>query len=145
MAAKVRSFEDLRVYQKARQLVKAVYEVTCHAAFRRDFSLTDQMRRAAVSIVSNIAEGYERGSNVEFVRFLCIAKGSCGEVRAQVGVAHDLRYITDEEKEDLINRCREISKMLAAFIEYLKQGRFSGQKYKQPTAAPDSPGLKLET
>jgi len=76
MGEAVKAFEDLRVYQAARQLVKRVYDLTRQTAFRTDFSLTDQIRRAVVSIVSNIAEGYERGSNIELIQFLYIAKGS---------------------------------------------------------------------
>jgi four helix bundle protein len=142
---KVNAFEDLRVYQRALQLVKMIYNLTRHAPFHRDFSLTDQIRRAAISVVSNIAEGYERGSNVEFIRFLYIAKGSCGEVRAQLGIAGDLGYLSDAEKEDAAKQCREISKMLASFIEYLKQGKFPGQKFKQPSQDPYPCDLKPET
>ncbi|MDO8137782.1 MAG: four helix bundle protein [Candidatus Brocadiales bacterium] len=80
---KAEGFEDLVVWQKARELVKRVYELTKGKEFARDFSLVDQLRRASVSVLSNIAEGFERGSNVEFIQFLYVAKGSCGEVRAQ--------------------------------------------------------------
>jgi len=132
MPDKVNAFEDLRVYQSGRQLVKNVYDLTRQGKFRRDFSLTDQIRRAAVSVASNIAEGYERGSNVELIQFLYIAKGSCGEVRAQIGIAHDLEYVSDAEEDQVITQCREVGRMLASFIEYLKKGKFPGQKFKQP-------------
>ena len=90
MSDKVRNFEDLAVYQKARVLVREVYQITREESFARDVGLCDQIRRAAVSVVSNIAEGYERGSNTELIQYLYIAKGSCGEVRAQFMIACDL-------------------------------------------------------
>ena len=136
MTAKVNRFEDLRVYQSGRELVKAVYEVTRRESFREDFSLTDQIRRAAISVMSNIAEGFERGSAIEFIQFLYIAKGSCGEVRAQIGIAHDLGYISASEQEHIVERCQKVSRMLASFIEYLKKGKFPGQKFKQPPRKP---------
>lgn len=76
------SFEDLKVWQKARELANLIYSVTRQETCSRDFGLVDQIRRAAVSVISNIAEGFERGSYTEFIQFLYIAKGSCGEVRA---------------------------------------------------------------
>lgn len=77
-------FEDLHIYQRARELVNAIYTVTRDSDFRRDSSLVDQIRRVSVSIMSNIAEGFERGGKAEFIQFLYIAKGSCGEVRGQL-------------------------------------------------------------
>ena len=91
---KAQEFEELNVYQRARELTNRVYEVTRNGAFARDFGLVDQIRRASVSIMSNIAEGFERGTNAEFVQFLYIAKGSCGEVRAQVSIAFYQKYIS---------------------------------------------------
>lgn len=82
-----RSFEELHVYQRARDLANAVYAITRTGPFARDFGLADQIRRAAVSVMPNIAEGFERGTSTEFIQFLYIAKGSCGEVRAQLQLA----------------------------------------------------------
>ncbi|HTW92019.1 MAG TPA: four helix bundle protein [bacterium] len=126
---KGKRFEELIVYQRARGLVNEVYALTRRPAFAKDWGLADQIRRAAVSIMSNIAEGFERGSNVEFVQFLYIAKGSCGEVRAQLTVAMDQGYITEAECERLSDTCRIISGMLSSFINYLKGAKLQGPKF----------------
>src|SRR5689334_12696555 len=94
-------FEDLMTWQKARVLVARVYEVSRSRGFGRDFELRGQIRRAAVSVMSNVAEGYERGSDREFRRFLRIARGSCGEVRSQLYVALDQGYLQQHEFDDL--------------------------------------------
>jgi four helix bundle protein len=106
-----------------------VYALTRRPAFAKDWGLADQIRRAAVSILSNIAEGFERGSNVEFIQFLYIAKGSCGEVRAQLAVAVDQGYLAANECERLADTCRVISGMLSSFIEYLKGAKLQGPKF----------------
>jgi four helix bundle protein len=124
----VQKFEELNVYQHARELANGIYAVTRQAAFARDASLVDQIRRAAVSVVSNIAEGYERGTTTEFVQYLYYAKGSCGEVRAQLGLAADQKYLTDSDCEGLTGQCRLVSGMLHNFIEYLQGSRMPGQK-----------------
>jgi four helix bundle protein len=124
----VQKFEELNVYQQARDLTNGVYAVTRVAAFSRDVSLVDQIRRAAVSVVSNIAEGYERGTTTEFVQFLYFAKGSCGEVRAQLEIARDQKYLSDSDCEKLQGQCRLVSGMLHNFIEYLQGSRMPGQK-----------------
>jgi four helix bundle protein len=127
--SKGKRFEELVVYQRTRVLVKEVYALTRRPAFAKDWGLADQIRRAAVSIMSNIAEGFERGSNVEFVQFLYIAKGSCGEVRAQLTVAMDQGYVTEVECERLSDTCRVISAMLSSFINYLKGAKLQGPKF----------------
>jgi four helix bundle protein len=125
---RAQGFEELNVYQRARELTNRIYQLTRDGAFARDFGLVDQVRRASVSIISNIAEGFERGTNPEFVQFLFIAKGSCGEVRTQVSVAFDQQYISKEDYEDLTDRCRRISAMLANLISYLRQPRVSSRR-----------------
>jgi len=90
-------FEDIEVWRKGGELVKAVYLLTSFGAFSKDLGLKDQIQRAAVSITSNIAEGYARRGNKEFVKFLWIAKGSAAEVQSQLHNARDLGYITDEQ------------------------------------------------
>ncbi len=125
---KGQGFEELHVYQRARELTNRIYELARDGAFARDFGLVDQVRRACVSIMSNIAEGFERGTNAEFVQFLFIAKGSCGEVRAQVSVAFDQKYISRTDHDELTDRCRRISGMLGNLITYLRQARFSSRK-----------------
>lgn len=128
----VKYFEDLEVWKVARELTNKIYGLTKNGAFSKDYSLRDQIRRASVSIMSNISEGYERGGNQEFIQFLSIAKGSCGEVRSQLYVAMDQGYIDKKECEELIDVFKKLSIMLNHFMEYLKGSRYKGSKYKMP-------------
>jgi len=130
---KAQEFEELNVYQRARELTNRIYELTRDGAFARDFGLVNQIRRASVSIMSNIAEGFERGTNAEFVQFLYFAKGSAGEVRAQVSIALDQKYISTADYDDLTDRCRRISGMLTNLINYLRRPEFAGRR---PSKAP---------
>ena len=116
---KFNRFEEIDVWKLARVLVKDIYQITELTPFSKDYGLKDQIRRSAVSVPSNIAEGYERKSNVEFIRFLYIAKGSAGEVRTQLYLAKDLNYINEENFNNLLNKAEEISKSLSGFIKYL--------------------------
>src|SRR4030042_6681766 len=125
-------FEDLEVWKTARELTNRIYGITANGSFSKDYGLHDQIRRAAVSVMSNIAEGYERGGNQELLQFLSIAKGSCGEVRCQLYVAVDQKYIDNKEGAQLIDYCKKISIMINNFMEYLKRSHFKGPKYKQP-------------
>jgi four helix bundle protein len=127
--ARAQRFDELHVYKCARELTKAIYSVTKRPPFSRDFGLRDQIRRASVSVMSNIAEGFERGSNTEFIQFLYIAKGSCGEIRAQLVVALDQEYLTAEEYEALDDLSRKTGSMLSNFITYLKNSKMRGEKY----------------
>ena len=131
MAAKY--FEDLDVWKEARRLTNEVYVATGDARFSRDFALRDQIRRAAVSAMSNIAEGFERGGNQEFMQFLYIAKGSCGEVRSQLYVASDQGYIARDHFDQMLNSFKRLSGMLSSLIDYLNGSRMRGEKYKKPT------------
>ena len=123
-------FEDLPVWIRARELVGSIYECSERGRFARDFGLRDQIRRAAVSVVSNIAEGYERDGNRELLQFLSQAKGSCGEVRAQIHLARDQGYVDENRYRELLRRCVEISRMLAGLIRYLKGSELQGRKYR---------------
>ncbi|MBT9130147.1 MAG: hypothetical protein DDT41_00414 [candidate division WS2 bacterium] len=123
-------FEELEVWQSTMVLVKTIYSLTKNENFNRDFSLTDQIRRASISVLSNIAEGFERGSNAEFIHFLYIAKGSCGEVRSQLYVAYELNYISKEDIHKCLEICKDISGQLSGFITYLKGSRMKGEKFK---------------
>jgi four helix bundle protein len=107
-------FEDLLVWQKARSVSVAIYK-----AFRdcRDFGFKDQVTRSSLSIPSNIAEGYERGSNREFVRFLLIAKGSCGELRTQILIADEVDLLPKDKASALVEQATEISYMLSSLIK----------------------------
>ncbi|HMP83458.1 MAG TPA: four helix bundle protein [Verrucomicrobiota bacterium] len=118
--ATAQQFEDLGVWQDARALVKAIYTASKQRQFYRDAGLREQVRRAATSVMSNIAEGFERGSRKEFVQFLNIAKGSNGEVRSQLYVALDQEYVSQKECDGLIETARALSRRLAKFIRYLE-------------------------
>ena len=127
----VRYFEDLEVWKLARELTGRIYSITADGAFSKDYGLKDQVRRAAVSVMSNIAEGYERGGNREFTQFLSIAKGSSGEVRSQLYVAIDQNYIAEKECEQLIDDFRKLSIMINNFMAYLNTSDYKGAKYKK--------------
>ncbi|MBL0331130.1 MAG: four helix bundle protein [Bacteroidetes bacterium] len=127
--AKINSFEDIQAWQKARELNKEIYKVSNGGAFSKDYGLRDQIRRASVSIVSNIAEGFERNGSKEFRQFLSISKGSAGEVRAQLYVAYDLDYITKEEFEKLNSLVFDTSRMISGFINYLRDSELKGAKF----------------
>lgn len=131
MKKTVEGFEDLNVWQKARELVKLIYRLTKTKDFSKDYSLIDQIRRASTSIMSNIAEGFERGSNKEFIQFLYIAKGSCGEVRSQLYVAIDQDYISNDDFSNAKNSCVKISAMISNLINYLKTSEMKGTKFKK--------------
>lgn len=128
---KAKNIEELLVWQKARELVNSIYSLTRKPNFGRDFSLVDQIRRAAVSVMSNIAEGYERGSNAELIQFLYVAKASCGEVRTQLLIAFDQGYINKEEMDKAREIALRLSGMLSNFIGYLKQSKLKGNKFKR--------------
>ena len=117
--AGIERFEDIEAWRGARALVTATYQVTGQGAFATDFGLRDQLRRAAVSIMSNIAEGFERGSSKDFRHFLVVAKASAAEVRSLLYVALDLGYIDDEAHTELSGQATTISRQLAGFIRYL--------------------------
>jgi four helix bundle protein len=118
-------FEDLKVWQLARELVLAAYQLTSSQVFGRDHALRDQIRRAAVSSMANIAEGFERGSNRDFVRFLYMARGSAGEVRSHLYVARDLDYITVTEFERMASRVIGLSKGVFRFIQHLESSEMN--------------------
>jgi four helix bundle protein len=119
-SARVERFEDLVVWQKARDLSIGIYQITNTPLFARDYGLRDQVRRASVSVMSNIAEGFERYSRPEFMQFLSVARGSVAEVRSQLHVAHCLHYIDDAEFESLRDRCVEISRLIGGLRSALK-------------------------
>lgn len=113
-------FEELEVWQRAKELTNLVYKNSSDGVFARDFGLRDQMRRAAVSIMSNIAEGFESQTQVLFIQYLGRAKGSAGEVRAQLYIARDQGYIGNEEFDAMFSLAETCSKQLARFIQYLE-------------------------
>jgi four helix bundle protein len=115
----IKRFEDIDAWRSGRLLVKELYRVTGDGLFARDYDLRNQLRRAGVSILSNIAEGFERSGNKEFRRFLFIAKGSAGEVRSLLYVAADSGYISTKQHEDLFAQTVLVSNQIAGFIRYL--------------------------
>ncbi|MBI5585645.1 MAG: four helix bundle protein [Deltaproteobacteria bacterium] len=123
--SKISRFEDLIAWQKSRALTKAIYQTTNSKEFSGDFGLKDQMRRSAVSTMSNIAEGFERGSRAEFHKFLVIAKGSCGELRSQLYVALDAGYINSLLFDKLTALALETNRII---------GGLRSAVYKQKTA-----------
>lgn len=127
-----RTFEELRFYQEARSLTNTVYALTREGTSSSDRGLVDQVRRACVSIMSNIAEGFERRTKTEFIQFLYIAKGSCGEVRAQLQIASDQGYITAEHHRELCNEAQMISGMISRFIGHLQKSNYQGEKFARP-------------
>ena len=126
---KIEKFEDIESWKKARELTRQIYKITATGSFARDFSLRNQIRRASVSIMSNIAEGFERGGNKEFLNFLSIAKGSTGEVKSQLYVALDANFISQPEFDQLYDQCSQISRLTAGFMNYLGKSPLRGQKY----------------
>ena len=113
-------FEDLGVWQKAKELTNLIYRLSSSGTFARDFGLRDQMRRAAVSIMSNIAEGFESQTQAIFIQYLARAKGSAGELRAQLYIVLEQEYITSDEFKSAISLAELCSKKLARFIQYLE-------------------------
>jgi len=128
--ATVARFEDLDVWQKARALVNEVYALTRDGSFGRDFALRDQIRRAAVSVTANIAEGFERGGDREFHQFLAVAKGSCGEVRSHLWSALDQGYVTQVQHGEMRKRAEEVGRMIAGLMRHLRRSPLRGSKYK---------------
>jgi len=118
--ATIEKFEEIEVWKVSMELSSDIYKFTNTELFSKDFGLKDQIRRSAVSIPSNISEGYERDSKNQFVYFLVIAKGSCGELRTQLKIARMLNYINEEEYITINDKCVSVSKQLAGFISYLK-------------------------
>jgi len=114
-------FEDLEVWQKARDIVNAVYQASSSVPFSKDYALRDQLRRAAISIPSNIAEGFSRHSNKEFIQFLFISKGSVAEVQSQLYTALDQGYISQEIFDNIYRELEVVAKQLSRLITYLKR------------------------
>ncbi len=127
----VQRFEDLKVWQKAREVNLHIYKLSNTSAFSKDFGLREQIRKASVSVISNIAEGFERNGNKEFNQFLSIAKASAAEIRAQLYVAIDLEYITKEEFDEVVVKLTEVSKMLSGLMNYLKTTEMKGSKFME--------------
>ena len=128
----VKRFEDLKIFQMARELCKEVYKITKEKEFSKDSRFVQQIHAAAGSIMDNIAEGFERDGNKEFINFLYIAKGSCGEVRSQIIRAYDVGFIDNDTATRLYNDCLSLSKAISAFIKSLRTSDYRGSKHLEP-------------
>ncbi|MDZ7719807.1 MAG: four helix bundle protein [Balneolaceae bacterium] len=122
----------MEIWQEARILSKIIFQLTEEEAFRKDYKLKNQIKGSSGSTMDNIAEGFERNGKGEFIQFLSIAKGSCGETRSQSYRAFDYEYITHGELDDLVNRCTILSRKISSLMAYLKNSKLDGSKYKQP-------------
>jgi four helix bundle protein len=131
--SRTKHFENLLIFQQAKKIALQVYRLTREKPFANDFGLKSQVQRASVSVLSNIVEGYERGSNTEFIHFLFIAKGSCGEMRAQMILAFELEYLDGNSFEEITTNCRILSAMIVRLINHLKKSNYRGPKYNIPS------------
>ncbi len=129
----IKRFEDIEAWQTARRLTKIVYELTSAGGFSRDFGLKDQMRRAAVSVMSNVAEGFESRTSGLFLEFLGRAKGSAGELRAQFYVAQDAGYLAPAQVKALQDQCEKCSSQISRFMIYLKSNALAPKRSNLPT------------
>lgn len=130
----IQKLDDIITWQKAKNLSLAIYRVTNSDLFSKDYGLKDQIRRSAVSIASNVAEGYGRNGNKEFVHFLYIANGSLNELYTQFVIAGELGYIETKEYDNIMNEINDCFKLLGSFINYLKNSEYKGSKFKEPEA-----------
>ena len=129
--ATIQKFEDLEVWQLARSLSQKIYPLTFNERISKDFRYKDQIRGSCGSIMDNIAEGFERGSKLEFINSLTVAKGEAGELKSQLYRGLDNSYLTQELFQELYDLANSITKMLTAFIGYLNKTAFKGQKFKE--------------
>ncbi len=125
-----KNFEEIDAWKNSKSLVVKTYEFTKTPYFIKDKILTDQIRRAGISIMANIAEGFERDGNKEFIYFLSVAKASCGEFRSLLYLASDLKYLDDNNFKEIKQASLEISKQIYKLIQYLKGSDYLGSKFK---------------
>lgn len=128
--ATITRFEDIEAWQLGRELKQAIYTASKKGDFAKDFPLRDQIRRAAISVTANIAEGFERGGNREFVQFLSTSKGSCGELQDHLYTAVDEGYLTQPEFHRLYDQAATVGAKVGAFMKYLQTTEIRGQKFQ---------------
>lgn len=126
---KVSRFEDLEIWQEAKELCRIVYKLTSNGPFSQDYKFRDQMRASAGSTMDNVAEGFNRGGNKEFYQFLSVSLGSTGEVRSQSYRAFDVGYIDEEQFNDLLKRTDSLGRKIYSLMEHLKNSDIKGRKY----------------
>ena len=129
--ATAKRFEDLEVWQQSRELAREVYKLTLLDEFSRDYKFVSQIRSSSGSVMDNIAEGFCRDGNAEFIQFLGYAKGSCGEVQSQLHRALDYGFINSVKHEELYKKADEVAAMITRFMKYLKTTTYSGNKFKK--------------
>jgi four helix bundle protein len=122
-------FEDIETWKLGRELKRLIYQCSKTGEFAKDFVLKDQIRRAAISVTANIAEGFEREGRREFIQFLSISKGSCGEVQDHLYTAVDEAYITQQQFDNLYRRAAVVGGKFGAFMKYLQQSEIRGRKF----------------
>ncbi len=123
-------FEDIDAWKKARELTREVYAASKDEPFSRDFALRNQIRKATISVMSNIAEGFERGGTREFIQFLSIAKASAGEVQSQLYIALDQGYLSEDACRRVMSLAEETGRIIGGLMKYLRQTSMKGQKRK---------------
>ena len=128
--AKIKQFEDLEIWQSAREICRMVYDAKQNTNLKNDFKLYNQLNGSSGSIMDNIAEGFERNGNREFIQFLSIAKASCGEARSQIYRAYDRGYLNEDDFDNFTSKVISLSKQINGFINYLQKSDFKGTKFK---------------
>jgi four helix bundle protein len=128
--SKIEKFEDVVAWQRARELTKEIYAQTKNGAFAKDFGLKDQIQRASVSIMGNVAEGFDRGGDKEFLQYFSISKGSCAEVKSHLYAALDQQYLTTAQFTRLYKQADEVGRVLSGSMAYLRQSDLKGRKFK---------------
>lgn len=129
--ATLQRFEDIEAWKYSRNLTNLVYNISGQGKFGKDYCLRDQIRRSAISVMSNIAEGFDREGNKEFIQFLSIAKGSTSEIEAQLYVALDNGYVSQEQFNELFEITKSTKSLLSGFIRHLKNSKIKGHKFKR--------------
>ena len=143
--ATITKFEDIEAWQKGRELKQVLYRCSQRGEFAKDFALRNQIRRAAMSVTANIAEGFERGGNREFIQFLSTSKGSCGEVQDHLYTAMDEQYITKQEFEKLYAQTAEVGRLIGGFMKYLQHSEIRGNKFRSQASQLRTRNSKPET